>query len=63
MIFFCARFSEVALLMERAGKFGLESRFITETMGMDDMIFDYADAKELEGLIAVIPEPTVIPLK
>ena len=57
VIFFCARYSEVALLMERAGKFGLESRFITETMGMDDMIFSFADAKDLEGLVAIIPEP------
>ncbi len=57
VIFFCAGYSEVALIMQRAGKFGLESRFLTETMGMDDMIFDYADAKELEGLMAIIPEP------
>ncbi|MEA2016314.1 MAG: branched-chain amino acid ABC transporter substrate-binding protein [Actinomycetota bacterium] len=56
-IFFCGNYNEVADLMEKAGDAGLHSRFITETMGMDDNIFTLADAQYLEGLIAVIPDP------
>ena len=57
VIFFCANYNEIALLLKEAGEFGLETRFITETMGMDDRIFNYANAKDLEGLTAIVPEP------
>ena len=43
--------------MVEVRKIGLESRFIAETMAMDDNILTLADAQYLEGLIAVIPEP------
>jgi len=56
-IFFCGSYRELAILMAEVRKIGLESRFITETMAMDDDIFTLADAQYLEGLIAVIPEP------
>ncbi|MBA7574347.1 Leucine-specific-binding protein [subsurface metagenome] len=55
-IFFCGSYNELASLMTKAREIGLGSRFITETLGMDDKIFDLADAQYLEGLIAVIPE-------
>ncbi|MBA7614428.1 Leucine-, isoleucine-, valine-, threonine-, and alanine-binding protein [subsurface metagenome] len=56
-IFFCARYNELASLMTKAREIGLGSRFITETLGMDDKIFVLADAQYVEGLIAIIPEP------
>jgi len=56
-IFFCARYDELASLMTKTREIGLGSRFITETLGMDDKIFVLADAQYVEGLIAIIPEP------
>lgn len=56
-VFFCGNYSEVASLMAEVREIGLESIFITETLGMDDDIFTLADSQDLEGLIAVIPEP------
>jgi len=56
-IFFCGSYNELASLMTKAREIGLGSRFITEKLGMDDKIFDLADAQYLEGLIAIIPEP------
>ena len=56
-IFFCASYNEVAALVSKAREIGLGSKFITETLGMDDNIFVLADVQYLEGLIAVIPEP------
>ncbi len=57
VIFFCAGYGELALLLETARDFGLENRFITEAMGMDDRIFTITEAKNLEGLTAIVPEP------
>ena len=56
-IFFCAAYNEVADLITRVRKTGLDSKFITEEMGMDDAISEIADELDLEGLTAVIPEP------
>lgn len=56
-VFFCGDYSELAAIMAAAGEVGLESRFITETLGMDDDIFFLTDPQYLEGLLAVIPEP------
>jgi len=56
-IFFCARYNELVSLMTKAREIGLGSRFITETLGMNDKIFVLADAQYVEGLIAIIPEP------
>lgn len=56
-IFFAARYNELALLVKEVRGIGLDSRFITETMGMDDRIFIFAESASLEGLIAVIPDP------
>ncbi len=56
-IFFAARHNELALLIKEIRELGLESRFITETLGMDESIFSFADYSDLEGTIAIIPEP------
>jgi len=56
-IFFAARHNELALMIKEVRKLGLESRFITEALGMDESIFSYADSSDLEGTIAIVPEP------
>ena len=56
-IFFAARHNELALMVKKVRQLGLESRFITETLGMSDSIFSFADSSDLEGTIAIIPEP------
>lgn len=56
-IFFAARHNELALMVKEVRKLDLGSRFITETLGMSESIFTFADSADLEGTIAVIPEP------
>ena len=56
-IFFAARHNELALMVKEVRKLDLGSRFITETLGMSESIFTFADSTDLEGTIAVIPEP------
>lgn len=56
-IFFAARHNELALMIKEVRKLGLESRFITEALGMDESIFSFADSSDLEGTIAIVPEP------
>ena len=56
-IFFAARYNELALMVKEVRKLDLGSRFITETLGMSESIFTFADSTDLEGTIAVIPEP------
>ena len=56
-IFFAARHNELALMIKEVRKLGLESRFIAETLGMNESIFSFADSSDLEGTIAIIPEP------
>jgi len=55
-IFFCAKYNELADLITRVRKLGLNSLFITDEIGMDDGITAIADSQDLEGLIAIIPE-------
>lgn len=58
VIFFCAKYDELADLITKVREIGLNSKFITETIGMDDNIFILADDQQyLDGTIAVIPEP------
>jgi len=59
-IFFCAPYNEVADLVKRARKAGLDCRFITEEQGMDDRIGGLADKLDLEGLLAIIHEPPAL---
>ncbi len=56
-IFFVARHNELALMIKEVRKLGLESRFITEALGMDESIFSFVDSSDLEGTIAIVPEP------
>ncbi len=59
-VFFCAPYNEVADLISRVKKTGLKCRFITEEAGMDDRISGLTDKLDLEGLIAIIPEPPAL---
>jgi branched-chain amino acid transport system substrate-binding protein len=56
-VFFCGDYRELASIMTAAEEVGLESTFMTETLGMDDGIFVSTDPQNLEGLLAIIPEP------
>src|SRR4030042_5418199 len=56
-IFFCGTYDDFDSIIAKAKEVGLQSRFITETLGMDDKIFVLTEVQNLEGLIAVIPEP------
>jgi len=57
VIFFCAKPNELADLITKTRKLQINSRFITEEMGMEESITDTADKTELEGLIAIVPQP------
>ena len=57
VIFFCAKYNELADLITKTRKLQLNCRFITEEMGMEEGITDAADKTELEGLIAIVPQP------
>jgi len=57
VIFFCAKYNEVADLMTKARKLNLNSQFIAEEISMDEGITAITDSQYLEGLIAVVPEP------
>jgi len=56
-IFFCGNYGKLATVIKKSREAGLQSRFITETLGMDDNIFVLTDVQNLEGLVAVIPDP------
>jgi branched-chain amino acid transport system substrate-binding protein len=56
-IFFCAKYNELADLITKTRKLQLNCRFITEEMGMEEGITNVADKTDLEGLIAIVPEP------
>jgi len=60
---FCALdYNDIPSLVGEVRDAGLEPTFITETMGMSDNIFDVAGDTDLEGLIAIIPEPPSVAL-
>jgi branched-chain amino acid transport system substrate-binding protein len=56
-VFFCGDYSELASIMKESREIGLESRFITETLELDNSIFNLADAQCLEGLMTIVPTP------
>jgi ABC-type branched-chain amino acid transport systems, periplasmic component len=56
-IFFCAKYNELADLITKTRKLQLNCGFITEEMGMEEGITGVADKTDLEGLIAIVPEP------
>jgi branched-chain amino acid transport system substrate-binding protein len=57
VIFFCAKSNELADLITKTRKLQLNCKYITEEMGMEEGITDDADKTELEGLIAIVPQP------
>lgn len=58
---FCAlNYNELALLVKEVKSTGIEPTFITETMGMSEYIFNVTDDVNLDGLMAIIPEPPSI---
>jgi len=57
LIFFCGEYDILAKVINAAREAGVSARFLTEKLGMDEGITQLADAKVLEGLIAVVPEP------
>lgn len=60
LVFFCTEYDNLAYLVTRARDGGLGCRFMTEELGMDDRINLLASKEQLEGLIAIIPEPPSI---
>jgi len=57
IIFFCAKYNELADLITRVRKLNLNSQFIAEEIGMDEGITAITDSQYLEGIIAIVPEP------
>ena len=58
VVFFCAKYDELADLIAKVREIGLDSKFITEMTGMDDKIFILSDDQQyLDGTIAIVPEP------
>jgi branched-chain amino acid transport system substrate-binding protein len=57
VIFFCAKSNELADLITKTRKLQLNCSYITEEMGMEEGVTDDADKTELEGLIAIVPQP------
>jgi len=58
VVFFCGKYDELAELVTKSREAGLNSKFITETLGMNDNIFILVNDQQcLDGVIAVIPDP------
>lgn len=58
---FCALdYTELPLLIREVKETGIEPIFITETLGMHENIFITAGSTDLDGLLAIIPEPPSI---
>jgi branched-chain amino acid transport system substrate-binding protein len=57
LIFFCGEYQILAKIIDASRKAGVLSSFLTEKLGMDEGITQLTDAKYLEGLMAVVPEP------
>lgn len=57
LVFFCGEYQVLARIISASREIGVSSNFLTEKLGMDEGITQLADAKYLEGLMAVVPEP------
>ncbi len=57
LIFVCTEYNQLADLITAVRKVGLQTQFITEELGMNEGISLLADKQNLEGLIAILPEP------
>jgi len=60
LIFFCGDYQTLAKVLSVARETGVKSNFLTEKLGMDEGILQLADAKYLEGLVAIVPTPPSI---
>jgi branched-chain amino acid transport system substrate-binding protein len=60
LIFVCTEYNQLANLITAVRKVGLQTQFITEELGMNDGISLLADKQNLEGLIAILPEPPAL---
>lgn len=56
-VFFCANYNEVALLLTKSRELGVTCGFFTEELGMDNGIIALASKEDIEGLIAIVPQP------
>jgi branched-chain amino acid transport system substrate-binding protein len=57
LIFYCGDYRILAKIVSSARETGVTSLFLTEKLGMDEGISQLADAKYLEGLMAIVPDP------
>ncbi|MEI7616526.1 MAG: branched-chain amino acid ABC transporter substrate-binding protein, partial [Actinomycetota bacterium] len=57
LVFFCGEYKVLAKIIGSSREIGVTSNFLTEKLGMDEGISQLTDAKYLEGLMAVVPEP------
>jgi branched-chain amino acid transport system substrate-binding protein len=62
LIFFCGEYQVLAKIIASSREIGVLSNFLTEKLGMDEGITQLTDAKYLEGLMAVVPEPPSLAL-
>ena len=57
LVFFCGEYQTLAKIIDASRQIGVTSSFLTEKLGMNEGITQLTDAKYLEGLMAVAPEP------
>ena len=57
LVFFCGEYQVLAKIIGASREIGVTASFLTEKLGMDEGITQLIDAKYLEGLMAVVPEP------
>lgn len=57
LVFFCGEYQTLAKIIDASRQIGVTSSFLTEKLGMNEGITQLTDAKYLEGLMAVVPEP------
>ncbi len=60
LIFACMQYDQLANLIKHSREAGVQAGFVTEEFGMNDQINVLTSEKDLEGLLAVIPDPPSI---
>jgi branched-chain amino acid transport system substrate-binding protein len=59
-IFAAMHYNELALVIKEVKNTGIDPQFMTETLGMSEYIFEVTNDLDLDGLMAIIPEPPSI---
>ncbi len=59
-IFAALDYDELALIIKEVADTGIDPVFMTEAPGMDERIFDLTQGVNIDGLMAIIPEPPSI---